>query len=408
MADNELIDQFKQLMGEFKTANDAAWTEIRTKGECTGETKERIVKIEGDVATVLVKMEAITSRLSKPPGLYGAGADEFRGIAEQLTDHTLYKEQTGALRPRVQVTLKGRLSFERKANPFIGEATAGWTIVPTRVGVLTQPAIPLTMRDLVDVVPLGPTNAVEYVTEAWDFKADYQVAEGDKKAQSDVTYTDKTANVRTIAHYIKISRQMLADVPYVRGTIETRMIYGIALKEDREILLGDNTTGHLHGILPQATAYVPVGTPENHYDEIYQAILQVATAGYAPTAIVVNPTTFGGMALLKNGQGMYYLGGPPQSEATPRMWGLPVVMNMHMPAGQFLVGAFRGNATLYDRETPTVDIATENEDDFIRNLVTIRAEERVALAVFVPAAFVKGTLSAPAPGASTATARERK
>ena len=406
MADIELLDQFRQLMGEFKTANDAALQQIREKGELTGEVKERVVKIEADVAGMVQKMDAMTSRLSKAPGAYGSGAgDDVRAISEQLTEHTNYKSQTDAQRPRIQVTLKGRL--ERRA-VTITEAGSGYPITPQRVGVFTEPAQPLTMRDLVDVVPIGATNAVDYVKETWNFAADYQVAEGDKKAQSDVTYTDATANVRTIAHFIKISRQMLADVPYVRGTIDTRMIYGVRLKEDREILLGDNAAGHLHGILPQATAYAPVGTPDNNYDEIYQAILQVASKGYAVSAVVINPTTWGGLALMKTAQGVYYLGGPPQSDVQPRMWGVPVVPNMHMPAGQFLVGAFRGNAALFDRETPSVDIAFENEDDFVRNLVTIRCEERVAFAVYVPLAFVKGTLSAPAPGTAALSGERKK
>ena len=416
--DQHLLAEFRRLMEDGKTYHADMLREHTEKGEVTGETKERFLKSEAAMAELAQKMETefrvMRERQSRPPLALGAGgATELRTLGQLVTEHEAYKQSnlTGTSRPRIQMALKGRVipPWEIRAiNPIITEAGSGLTIVPRRVGLFSAPTIPLVMRDLVDVIPLDGTNAIEYVIDTWTLAADYQVAEGDRKAQSDVIYTDKSVMVRTIAHYVRISRQMLADVPAIRAQIDTKLAYGIAMKEDKEILYGDNAAGHLHGIMPQATAFAaPAGvTAENRIEQIYAAIVQVMSAGYAPSAIVLNPLNFAGMTLSKNAQGNYVLGGPPASEATPRLWGLPVALTMNMTANDFLVGAFPGNAALFEREEIVVDISFSNEDDFVRNLVTIRAEERVALAVYTPQAFVKGTLMAENP--ATARTAERK
>jgi HK97 family phage major capsid protein len=106
------------------------------------------------------------------------------------------------------------------------------------------------------------------------------------------------------------------------------------------------------------------------------------------------------MSIAKNQMGGYILGGPPQAEAVPRLWGLPLVNTPEMAADDYLVGQFPANAALFDRESATVDVAYENEDHFIRNLVCFRCEERVALAVFLPQAFTKGPFRSEGGGAT--------
>ena len=77
-------------------------------------------------------------------------------------------------------------------------------------------------------------------------------------------------------------------------------------------------------------------------------------------------------------------------EASPRN---PVVQTQAMAAGKFLSGAFKLGAQVFDRWQARVEVATENEDDFIKNLVTILAEERLALAVYRPETFVYGNVT---------------
>lgn len=403
--DPDIINEFQRLM------HDQYETHKRAIADAVAQNRTEIsVEFKAELEKRDAAIQAVAAKSSRPPVSLGLPGMEYRSVGQQLIEHEGYKALQAATpgRPHLSLTIKGRVvpAFEQRAiNPFISAADAGLTFAPRRVGVYAPAVVPLVMRDLMDVIPLDSGNAIEYVTETFTNNADYQVLEGDKKAQSDLTYTPANAYVRTIAHYMKVSRQMLADAPFIRVTIDNKLTYGIAAKEDKEILYGDNSAGHLQGVMPIATAYnagsLPVANP---IDQMYAAMMQVMTAGYAPSAIVLNPVAFAGMALLKNEtNGSYLLGGPPATEATPRLWGVPVALTMNMAPTEFLVGAFPGNAALFDREQTTVEMATENEDDFIRNLVTVRAEERIALAWFVPQAFVKGTVMTPAPLGGAAT-----
>jgi len=105
--------------------------------------------------------------------------------------------------------------------------------------------------------------------------------------------------------------------------------------------------------------------------------------------------------LLKTSYGEYVWADPGGDIGTPSVWSVPLVISPSMPVGTFLVGAFNQSTILFERQLLTVQISYENEDDFVRNLCTLRGEERVALAVPVPAGLVKGTL--PAPGTAAAT-----
>jgi len=352
------------------------------------------------------KIRAFGERGSRPPGGGGGNGDEvFKSLGQKFVESEMFKAAQFTGRFHIQVSLpKTRIKAVGtiiEGGPTVITPPAGaYPIFPRRVGLIPQRFLKPVMRDLIPVIPLDGTNAVEYVTEDWTLNADYQVLEGDKKPQSGVTYTDHTAVVRTIAHYIKISRQMASDVPFIMASIEQRLALGVLLKEDKEILYGDNSAGHLWGIMPQATpegTYYPTppATGSTAIDQLNAAETWVESQFYFPTAIVLNPTTWAAISGLKTSFGSYILNGLPQSEETPRLWGLPVITTPNMGVGDYLVGDFTDGCALFDRETVIVEIAFQNEDDFVRNLVTLRAEERVAFAVYVPKAFAKGPFVTP-------------
>jgi HK97 family phage major capsid protein len=397
--DKDFLTELRQLFEDQKK-NVELMVENRFKGLPFADLVEKQAKLEGAVATMVDKamleteLRSIKERLSRGPAMLPGGGEQRVTLGARLTTTPEFKNFNFSGRfGKFTLTMEGQRAIQTPERKFISEANAGLVMYPTRVGLFSEPTAPLIIRSLLDVVALTTGNAVEYVYDHWVDNADYQIAEGDRKAEGSVTYTDATAIVRTIAEFVKVSRQMIADVPFIQNSIETRLEYGIAKKEDRELLYGDGAAGHIRGIMPQATDLGAQAGFTNDLEKIWAGIVSVMSKGYVPSAVVVNPLAWGSLVLLKNDQGLYLLGGPPAAEAQPRIWGLPVVTTAQMAVASFLVGAFRGNATLFDREQTTVDIAFENEDDFVRNLVTIRGEERITLAVYVPAAFAKGTLT---------------
>jgi HK97 family phage major capsid protein len=342
----------------------------------------------------------VRERTARPPGL-GDGETDVRTLGQRFADTEAFKnsltQANGLSRSsRLTLTTPGRIrpTMEQRA---ITQAGSGYVFLPQRVAILTPPTLPLVVRDLLTVVPLTSGNSVEYLLENWTYAADYQVLEGDKKAEGTVAYTEKTASCKTIAWFVKASKQMIADAPWFASTVDSQLIYGVMKKEDTELLWGNNAAGHLHGLMPQATDLPADVLPgiDNGLDLMASAVAYLASLGYIATGFVLNPLDWAGLQIAKTAQGVYLLGGPPVAGATPTLWGLPVVVSAAMTQGQFLCGAFPPNATLFDRESPSVEIAYENEDDFVRNMVTIRAEERIALAVFRPTAFVKAQIPPP-------------
>lgn len=275
------------------------------------------------------------------------------------------------------------------------DASGGAGIWSQRLPGVVEPALqPLNLRSILGA---GRTNSnlIEWVKEnVFTNNADV-VSEGATKPQSEITYVRDDVPVRTIAHWILATRQVLADFPQLQSLINGRLTYGLRLAEENQLLLGDGTGENILGLVPQATAYNN-GLNRNGdtmIDVIRHAILQVALAYYPADGVVLTPTDWHNIELTKDNENRYILASP--AGILPAViWGRPVVQNYSLPTDQFLVGAFQLAATVFDREDAAILVSTEDSDNFRRNLVTILAEERLALAVSRPAAFVHGSFPA--------------
>jgi HK97 family phage major capsid protein len=220
------------------------------------------------------------------------------------------------------------------------------------------------------------------------------VAEGARKPESNITMVSVTETVKKIATYVKASTEVMSDLPQLRSIIDIRLRYMLALREEAQLLMGSGVGNNLNGIFTQASAFVvPTGStaPTTPIDKLRLALLQSELAEYPADGIVLNPIDWTNIEILKDTQGRYLIGNP-QGTLAPTLWNRPVVSTQSMTQNQFLVGAFGMGAQIFDREDANVVIATENEQDFVENLVTILIEERLALAVYRTEAFCKGTL----------------
>lgn len=216
------------------------------------------------------------------------------------------------------------------------------------------------------------------------------------KPNSDITFEPRTAPIRLIAHWIRAHKTVLADEPRLRAIIDSRMMYGLKLEEDWQLLLGDGTGENLKGIMGvqgvQAYAQSSVATDRKSF-AVRRALTRVLVAQYESTGCVVNPFDWEDIELEVDNQGRLVVSMNVQDGAQARLWRIPVVPTVAMPEGKFLTGAFGLGAKVWDREEAQVTISTEDADNFRRNAVTILAEERIGLEVTRPEAFVVGTFT---------------
>ncbi|MDP4024453.1 phage major capsid protein [Methylobacterium sp. NEAU 140] len=320
----------------------------------------------------------------------GEPGDRHLTAGERVVEDEGLKSFASQTRPRgrVVVEVKDITSLTTDA-----PGSAGALVPADRRGLQVElPQRRLTIRSL--LLP-GQTasNSIEYDQEKLFTNNAAMVAEGALKPQSELQFEEKTANVRTIAHWIRTSVQILADAPGLRSIIDQRLRYGLGLAEENQLLNGSGTGQNLLGLVTAAAAFVAPGslTATTPVDTIRLMILQAALAEYPPNGIVLNPIDWAAIEMAKDTQGRYLIGNP-QGTISPTLWGLPVVPTQAMGVDKSLVGAFNLAAQIFDRQDATVDVSTEDQDNFVKNKVTIRAEERLALAIYRPAAIVYGDL----------------
>lgn len=290
---------------------------------------------------------------------------------------------------------KGSVSFSCKAIitslTTDADGSAGDLIIPDRqAGIVAPPERRMTVRDLITPGRTN-SNAIQFVQETGFTNNAATAAEGSTKAQSELKFDLKTLSVATIAHWVQASKQILADAPMLESYIDGRLRYGLAYAEELQLLKGDGTGSNLLGMIPQATAYAAPGglVADTMIDQLRYAMLQAVLAEYPATGHILNPIDWARIETLKNDIGEYIIGNAADG-AQPRLWRLPVVETPAMTVDKFLTGAFKLACQLFDREDANVELSTEDRDNFIKNLVTIRGEERVALAVYRPEALIYG------------------
>lgn len=356
--------------------------------------------LKGDIDKALTTLGAVDRRLNdlEQKATRGAGGEAAR---QKSAGELVIESESFKAWERGDRNAKVGVKMDRKALTTAPSTQGDVTSVSTSLvpaqrlpGIQELPQRTLFLRDL--ITP-GSTdsNAIEYVVETLFTNAARPVAETTKKPYSDFKFDMKNTPVRTIAHLAKASRQIMDDAPQLSSFVDGRMRFGVREVEEDQMLFGDGTGQNLLGIIPQASAFVnPLEgridpakiTP---IDRIRLAMLQAVKAKFPATGHVLNDVDWTLIDLTKDANGVYVMA-KPQGITVPTLWGLPVVTTQSMTEGRFLTGAFRLGAQYFQRMEIEVLISSENVDDFENNMLTVRAEERLALAVYRPQAFVTG------------------
>ncbi|MDW9791898.1 phage major capsid protein [Sinorhizobium meliloti] len=385
-----LARDLKTAADEVKKSAELTNTELKNLGKVTEDTKKAADEALIKHNELSARMTEIEQKMVRGPG----GPERRKTIGETVTDNEDFKHfvKSGG-KGRISIPVKAIIS----ALTTDADGSAGDLIVPQRVpGIVAPPQRRMTIRDLITPGNTN-SNAIQYVKETGFTNNAATVSEtaGATKPQSEIKFDIVTAPVATIAHWVLATKQILDDVPMLQSYIDGRLRYGLAFVEEAQLLMGSGTGTNLNGIYTQASAYAaPVQIPATvtKIDIIRLAMLQAFLAEYPPNGIVLNPVDWATIELLKDTTGRHIIGNP-QSQAEARLWRLPVVETQAMTVDNFLTGAFDLGAQVFDREEANVEISTEDSDNFRKNLVTVRAEERLALATYRPEAFVKGDFS---------------
>ena len=291
-------------------------------------------------------------------------------------------------------------SFEVKADMTIGADFTGEVIPADRVsGYKFDPSRSVHVRNL---IPQGSTSSdvVRFVKESGYSNGAAATAEGATATQSDFDMTASDANVRKIATYFRISEEMLADTPQLTSYLSARAPEKLLSVEDTQILSGNGTAPNLSGIITDAAdfdttsggAFYQSVEAANEFDVLIAALNQLALSNYDADYIMLHPTDFHKILLLKDSNNSY-LKDQVYAGLQPAFMGVPVVVNTAITAGTFLCGNFGVGTQLWVRDNVGVEFFREDGTNVRDGFVTVRVSERIALTNYLPNAFVNGTFS---------------
>lgn len=344
----------------------------------------------------------------------GGDGQQWRSVARRFLESEEYKDAKRNPKGTSQPVQVGNFHTQPDIRALIGSATPAASALFPQVfpNIYRAAEKPLVMRDV--LLNLQTTSdSLTIMSESGYTNAAAPVAEptvvggagltGGVKPESALTFTEVTFPVRWIGHWIPITRQLLQDTAFMEGYLNGRLIDGLKRAEDAQFISGDGVTPNLTGILTTSGIQVLdatyfTGAPvkdatfgNENANRIRRAITKIMTTGDAqPTFIVANPADVEDWDTVSNAQRDYLFGGPARP-GTKQLWGVPVVQSQGITAKTALVGD-GSMAAIVDRMDAQIYTTDSHSDYFIRNILTVLAEERVALPVFRPVAFAKVTL----------------
>lgn len=358
-------------------------------------------QIKSEIEAVQAKIDAAerAKGLLELMGNQGGERDASSG-AKTLGEHAV-KELFGKV---TRSQKGGAVSAEYKAagDPHLTPSGAAGFLADYDRNIVTGVRRPLTIEELLGSESISG-NALTYLVESSTVTGGAgTVAEGGAKPA--VTFGDPTPvteQLHKLAVRYKESDEILEDAAWMASSIDNRALYLFDIAKEDQLLNGNGTGTNITGLLNRSGVQTVSATAATLADKIFEALTKVQTgSGFTADALVINPADYQTLRLAKDSNLQYYGGGyfyAPYGSGNvaeqPGIWGLRTVVTTAIAQGTFLVGAFKAGASVINKGGVKVEIVNTNEDDFNKNLVSVRIEQRVALAVRYPAAFVKGTIT---------------
>jgi HK97 family phage major capsid protein len=389
-----MTEEIKGQLDQLNAAIDSriAKAEGQAVASATGKADELL---KSEIKNLEVKFTEIHSRIdaaeiAAKKTATGATVKSFKdSLIEGISKGALESMLSGGSRSAKFEIKAGDMTV---ANSFTGE------VIPAQYvpGIKYDPTRAVHVRQL---LPQGSTNAdvVRYVKESAYDNGAAPKAQGSTLNESDFDLTAYDANVQKIGTYFRISEEMLADTAQLTSYLAARAPEKLLTVEDTQLLSGNGTAPNLTGIITSATdfaagSFAGAINAANEFDVLTVAINQLALVNYTPDYIMLNPTDFHKIVLLKATTNEYlkeqvYMGLQPQ------FLGIPVVINTAVPAGDYLVGNFAVGTQLWIRQNLSLEFFREDGTNVRDGFVTVRLVERIALTNYAPLAFVNGNFA---------------
>lgn len=398
----KVSQQLEKLDGEIKQTAEKALKQTAENGELTQELKQSADKLLTEQTALQKSVEALTAQaegtdtklleLSQKVA-EGGGGNAAGGVMSLGRAVVAQDEQ---IKNYLSAGASGTLTL-KVSNAITTAAGSGGGLIyneeerdPVRL-----PRRRLLVRDLL-MQGITGSDLIKFRKQTVRTDNTGMVAEEGTMPTSEYGWEKATSEVKKIAHVSNISEEAMADADQLQTELDSEMRYGLDLEEETQIVAGDGTGENFAGLLTEATAFAAAaGLPNaNRIDRLRLALLQVTLADYMATSMLLNPTDWAAIDLLKVGVADdRYVFGNPGAQSTPMLWGKDVVETNTMSGGEWLVGDLMMAATYYDRQMTEVLISSEHDTNFIEDMLTMKARKRAALAIKRPAAMVTGNFT---------------
>jgi len=345
----------------------------------------KIVKDEGDkaiekAAEDFTQYKAEMGRLNVSNSKEKSFNDE---LGEQLEQHKSKLQSYGTSREGVKFNIKAVGNMAAANTTISGTTTFAGN--QQLGGIGRKPYESMHIRDLIRVQAISTDSAYAVRDNAGE-GGPTAVAMAAAKPQSDRDYVKFIQPVTKIAHYFKIPEEMLADISWLQGEITAVGVEELLAKEDNLLLFQAAGAGLFAGLttVSNSTAFAAPASlalaidNANNYDVLVAAWTQLKTLKSNANYALCNPADYAKMVLTKESatSGNYVFGAP--NIAIPNIFGIPLIPHNEITSDKFLIGDF-SKVTLGQREGVSVRFYDQNEDDAIKNMVTVVIEERVTV-----------------------------
>lgn len=381
----DIIAMIEKIELQMNAFQEKAFEEIKAAGTVSQETETAIENLgiqQREIADRMLTME------QNGGGYNAINADAIVSVGQQFVETDRYKAFNNGDTGKIRIDIQNNTSTGSDA-----------TVAPDRrAGVVAGAFQPLRMEEIWNHIPTS-SNAIEYTREATFVNNAAEAAEAAAKAESDITFSLVNMPISTVAHWTKISKQLAADNAALAAYINTRMAYGVDRRVETQLVSGNGTAPNISGLLDTGNftahgyADAALGSVLKKFALVRLIIGDMEAAGYMPNVVVLNPADYAQLDVDSLQESGSQIRVNFREDGTPTVWGKPIVSAVGMTADNVAVVDSVAHGSIYDRQTTTVELSEHDDTNFQSNLITIRAERRLALTSEVAAAARAGDLT---------------